>query len=444
MKIKTFKKGGIHPPENKLTATMPICSLPVAPELCLYLSQCIGAPSKAVVKTGDKVSAGQLIAEAGGFVGAPIHSPVNGTVGKIELKRSAQGFWQEAISIVPDAEAPLENNFISRTEEEIKNLTPEDIRNIVGNSGIVGLGGATFPTKVKLTVPQGKKAEYILINGAECEPYLTCDDRLMQESPDEIVKGGVLLLRAAEAAKIIIGIEDNKPQAIRDIQEAVTKNGLNDQISTVPLKKKYPQGSEKQLIKALTGKTVPAGGLPIDTGCIVDNVATAFAVYEAVYLNKPLFERILTVSGKGFEKPGNYRVINGTPVEFILQQCGGLPQSYEEGKLIAGGPMMGRAVSDLSSYATKGLSGLVFLQATETLRRDVLPCIRCSKCITVCPMGLEPYLFMMLAGAKDWDTMNRHGVMNCLECGCCSYACPASRPLLDMIKLGKQELRKRK
>lgn len=438
MKFKTFHKGGVHPPENKLTDDKPIRDLPLPSELVLPLSQCIGAPSKPVVKAGDKVVRHQMIAEAGGFVGAPIHSPVNGMIKKIEAVRNPQGLWQEAIIITPDPDHALEEKIETRNKQEIEKLTPKEIIEIVSKSGIVGLGGAAFPTHVKLSVPEGKYVDTILINGAECEPYLTCDDRLMQAEAENILKGALLILKATNAKKCIVGIEENKPDAIKKMTEAARNFPL---VKIQALKKKYPQGSEKQLIVALTGRIVPAGCLPVDCHCVVDNVATAFAVYEAVYHGKPLVERIVTVSGKELSDPGNFKVLNGTTITFLLENAGGIPA--DAGKIIAGGPMMGRAISALEAPATKGLSGVVVMSLKESERKNSQPCIRCAACVSACPMGLEPYLFMQQAEARFWQDMNQHGVMNCIECGCCSYSCPASRPLLDWIRYGKSVLRKK-
>ncbi len=435
----TFKKGGIHPPENKITADKPIVAAPVPTEVRIMLSQSIGVPAKPIVKPGDTVTSGQMIAEAAGFVSAPVHSPVKGVVKKIEPTRTPQGIWQDSIVISVEA---LDNDSLSlkpRTDDEVRRLSSEEIVSIIGESGIVGLGGATFPTKVKLTIPKGKIATTVLINGAECEPYLTCDDALMREEANKIVKGAQLIMRATGARECFIGIEDNKPEAIAAMTKAVNSVAS---MGVVTLKKKYPQGSEKQLIYAITGKIVPAGGLPIETGCIVDNVATAYAIYDAIYNRKPLTDRVVTVTGPSLSNPGNFLVKNGTPIDDIIKFAGGLPE--DTGKVIAGGPMMGRAISCLEATATKGLSGIVVLPELESVRKPSQPCIRCSKCIYVCPMGLEPYLFMLQADVRMWESMAEHGVMNCLECGCCSYACPANRPILDMIKLGKQELRKSK
>ncbi len=435
----TFKKGGIHPPDNKITADKPIVAAPVPTEERIMLSQSIGVPAKPIVKPGDTVTSGQMIAEAAGFVSAPVHSPVKGVVKKIEPTRTPQGIWQDSIVISVEA---LDNDSLSlkpRTDDEVRRLSSEEIVSIIGESGIVGLGGATFPTRVKLTIPKGKIATTVLINGAECEPYLTCDDALMREEANKIVKGAQLIMRATGARECFIGIEDNKPEAIAAMTKAVNSVAS---MGVVTLKKKYPQGSEKQLIYAITGKIVPAGGLPIETGCIVDNVATAYAIYDAIYNRKPLTDRVVTVTGPSLSNPGNFFVKNGTPIDDIIKFAGGLPE--DTGKVIAGGPMMGRAISCLEATATKGLSGIVVLPASESVRKLSQPCIRCSKCIYVCPMGLEPYLFMLQADVRMWESMAEHGVMNCLECGCCSYACPANRPILDMIKLGKQELRKSK
>lgn len=437
--MKTFKPGGIHPPQEKLTAGLPIVELPVPGELRVMLSQNIGAPAKPIVKAGDQVTRGEMIAEATAFVSAPIHSPVNGTIKKIEPTRTPQGIWQDSIVIAPNTENPCDANFKGRTRDEVERLTPEKIVEIIGDAGIVGMGGAAFPTRVKLSVPKGKKATTVILNGAECEPYLTCDDALMRKEGKKIVLGLRLIMKAVGADTGIIGIENNKPEAIEKMKDAAMTHA---KVTVEILAAKYPQGSEKQLIFALTGKAVPAGGLPIETGCIVDNVATAYAVYQAVYEGKPLIERVVTVTGKKVSNPGNFIVKNGTPLSAILEFAGGVPE--DTGKIIAGGPMMGRAISSLESTAVKGLSGLVLMPESESTRREPRPCIRCARCISVCPMGLEPYLFMMQAENSVWEGMAEHGVMNCLECGSCSYICPASRPLLDYIKLGKQELRKQK
>lgn len=436
--MHTFRKGGIHPPESKITAGFPV--IPVSPsgEIRIMLSQSIGAPSNPVVKPGDHVEAGQMIAEAAGFVSAPLHTPVSGTVKKIEPTRTPQGIWQDSIVIAPDELQPATLGS-PRSDDEVNRLSPEEIVRLVGGAGIVGLGGATFPTAVKLTVPKGKKATTVILNGAECEPYLTCDDALMRMSAKEIIRGMALIMRATGAQEGIVGIEANKPEAIAAMKEAAYSYAG---ITVETLATKYPQGSEKQLIQALTGRVVPAGALPIETGCIVDNVATAFAVHDAVYNRHPLVSRIVTVTGPSLSNPGNFLVPLGTPISRLIEMAGGMPE--DTGKIIAGGPMMGRAVSHPDATSTKGLSGVVVLPLSMSRRKPVKPCIRCSQCISACPMGLEPYLLMLQGDAGMWQEMAASGVMNCLECGSCSYVCPASRPLLDIIKLGKQELRKKK
>lgn len=437
--MKTFKKGGIHPKANKLTDHSPIQDLPSPQEVRLFLSQCIGAPAKPIVKPGDHVCQGQMVAEAGGFVSAPIHSPVCGTVKKIEPVRDGQGLWKDAIIIASDESQECETPE-PRTKEEVDALTPKEIVEIIGNAGIVGLGGATFPTRVKLSPPEGKIPEFILINGAECEPFLTCDDLLMQTSPEAIAEGARLLMRSVNVDKCIIGIEENKPEAIKAMTKAAESiPGM----SVVVLKKKYPQGGEKQLIQALTGREVPDGGLPVDVGAIVDNVATAYAVYDAIWNRRPLTERIVTVTGPDVENPGNFRVKFGSNVQSLLEKAGGIPAGTS--CLIAGGPMMGRAMMITDTPTSKGMSGLLMLpQSMARHPREWNNCIRCGSCIDVCPMGLEPYLLMSLAERAMWLEMKERHNLSCIECGSCEYTCPSKRPLLDFIKLGKSELRKLK
>lgn len=438
--MKTFRKGGIHPPEDKLTADIPVQAIATPKELRLILSQCIGAPSKCIVKPGESVLRGQMIAEAGGFVGAPIHSPVSGTVKKIEKVRNVKGLWADAV-VIETAEELAGHEFAPKNEVSGANadIDPKEIIKIVGDSGIVGLGGATFPTRVKLSVPEGKHADYILINGAECEPYLTCDDRLMREHPEDIVKGTELLMKASGAPKAVIGIEENKPEAIAEMKKAVASN---PNIEVVVLVKKYPQGSEKQLIEALTGRRVPPGALPIDVSCIVDNVATAAAVYEAVNNNKVLTERVITVTGPEVEKPGNYLVPFGTSLRELIEVAGGLPETT--GKVIAGGPMMGQAVADLDAPTTKGVSGVLILPESQSCRPEPEACVRCARCVSVCCMGLSPYLIAQQSAKGFYAEAKANNALSCLECGSCQYICPSARPLLDYIRLAKAEIRKLK
>lgn len=434
--MKTFRKGGIHPDADKITADKPIIPVNPSGTLRLMLSQSIGAPAKAIVKPNDYVTPGQKIAEASSFVSAPVHSPVAGTVKKIENIRNPRGLWQESILIETDMEASHVVPENPRSREEIEELSADEIIKEIGEAGIVGLGGATFPTRVKLSVPDGKRAEFILLNGAECEPYLTCDDLLMRTNPREIILGTLLIMKATSAPRAIIGIEENKPDAIKALSSVASEY---DNIDVVTLKKKYPQGSEKQLIEALTGRRVPPGALPIDAGTIVDNVATAFSIWEAIYLRKPLTHRIVTVTGPSLTAPGNFLAPFGISIQTMIDQAGGLPE--DTGKVICGGPMMGQAVADTEAPTTKGTSGILILPADVSERKDSGPCIRCANCVSACPMGLEPYLIMLQAQRSYWEDAKHHDALSCLECGCCSYICPAHRPLLDYIKLAKNRIR---
>lgn len=443
--LKRFRKGGVHPNPMKITAGRPIESTRAPREVRLLLSQHIGAPAKCIVKPNEEVAAGQKIAEAGGFVSAPVHTPIAGKVKKIEIVRDAQGLWKEAVWIEAadnGEETPAEIGFDDskplRSQEEIDALQPKEIIDIVGEAGIVGLGGAAFPTRVKLTIPEGKKAEIFILNGAECEPFLTCDDALMRRYPREIVEGLRYLMKATGTPSGIIGIEANKPEAIRAMQNAVTEW---PEIEVVPLKTAYPQGGEKQLIQAVSGRVVPAGGLPIDAGAVVDNVATAFAVFRAVKFGEPLMKRVVTVTGVDLADGGNYIAANGMNTGDLLAIAGGLPENT--GKIIGGGPMMGRAVSNVDAPLVKGSGGILVVPEKESRRGKTSPCIRCCRCVTACPMSLEPYLLQSLGEFALADEAKDAGVLNCLECGCCSYVCPSNRPIVDYIRLSKLQLRKK-
>ena len=431
--MKTFKLGGVHPHDNKeFSAHRPIieCGLPT--KAIIPLVQHIGAPAQAVVEKGQKIKVGELIAKAGGFVSANIHSPYSGTVNKIDTYVDGWGMRQQAIFIDVEGDEWLED--IDRTPTVVRecNLEPKQIIDKIAAAGIVGLGGACFPTQVKLMPPPGKKAEVLIVNGVECEPYLTCDHQLMLEHGEEIVIGIQLLLKALGINKAIIGIEANKPDAIARMKE-LTNRTLG--ISVQPLKMKYPQGGEKQLIDACIGRQVPSGALPIEVGAVVDNVATIYAVYEAVQKNKPLISRVMTVTGKSLTNPGNYQVRFGTPLTEVVALAGGVPE--DTGKIIGGGPMMGRAMNSIDMPANKRVSGLLFLPENESRRVEPENCIRCGKCLGACPMGLEPYLLAKLSEHEMWDELEDHNVMDCIDCGCCLFTCPSHRPLLDYIRLGK-------
>ncbi|MBN1415003.1 MAG: electron transport complex subunit RsxC [Bacteroidales bacterium] len=435
--LKTFTKGGIHPPENKLSSDCRIRDLKIPATVIIPLGQHLGAPAVPVVNRGDNVKTGQLIAKGEGFVSSGIHASVSGKVSKIEDAVDISGFKRPAVFIETSGDEWIESIDRSPALSTTISITGPEIITRISEMGIVGLGGATFPTHVKLTVPRGKKAECLLINGVECEPYLTADHALMIEKGEEIMVGIQILKRALNVDRAIIGIENNKPDAIRNLQILAKKY---KGIEVTGLKVKYPQGGEKQLIQALLKREVPSGGLPVDVGVVAFNVGTTFAVYEAVQKNKPLFERIVTVTGKSLKKPSNFRVRIGTQIADLLEAAGGLPD--DTGKIIAGGPMMGKAVASTEVPVVKGSSGILLLPAFESHRRKTEPCIRCSKCVSVCPMGLEPYLLMPLAQKGLYDNLEEEKVMDCIECGSCSYTCPADRPLLDYIRLGKAHVGK--
>jgi len=430
--LKTFKLGGVHPPEHKISADKAIQVLEIPKTVSIPVSQHIGAPAVAMVNRGDEVKVGQVIAKSGGFVSANIHSSVSGKVKKIDIIPDSSGYPKTGIVI--DVAGDEWEETIDQSQELVKSFdfSSKEIIDKIMAAGIVGLGGATFPTHVKLVPPKGMKAEMLIINGVECEPYLTSDHRLMMEKPDEILVGTLLLMKAMGVEKGFIGIENNKPDAISLLSEKA-KDYSN--IEVISLKVKYPQGGEKQLIKAVTGREVPSGGLPIAVGTVVSNVGTAFAVYEAVQKNKPLFERIVTVTGKSVENPSNFKVRIGTPVTELIEAAGGTPE--DTGKIISGGPMMGKAISKTDVSVTKGTSGILLIKKTEAKRNDTIACIRCSRCVSVCPMGLEPFLLMTVSEKQMWEAVENNKVMDCIECGSCSYTCPSNRPLLDYIRLGK-------
>lgn len=434
--MNTFRIGGVHPHDNKqYSAHQPITECPLPQKAIIPLVQHIGAPAQPVVEKGQKVKVGELIAKAGGFVSANIHSPFSGTITKIDSTLDAWGMRMPAIFMDVEGDEWLDN--IDRTPALVREcqLEGKAIVDKIAEAGIVGLGGACFPTHVKLLPPPGKKAEVLIVNGVECEPYLTCDHQLMLEHGEEIIVGIQILMRALNIQKAIIGIEKNKPDAIKHMQDLASKV-LGVEVK--PLKLKYPQGGEKQLIDACIGRQVPSGALPIEVGAVVDNVATIYAVYEAVQKNKPLISRVMTVTGKSMTKPGNYSVRFGTPLSDVVALAGGVPE--DTGKIIGGGPMMGRAMNNINMPANKRVSGLLFMSEKESVRVEPENCIRCGKCVSACPMGLEPYLLSKQAQLQMWDEMEQHSVMDCIECGCCLYTCPSHQPLLDYIRMGKAKV----
>ena len=430
--LKTFKLGGIHPPENKFSEGAGIQTPPLPKEVVIPLAQNLGAPSQPVVKKGAMVKVGTLIGRGEGFVAANVHSSVSGKVTKVDKFLDASGYKRPAVVIKVDGDEWEDSIKTSHTVIREISLEPKEIIDRVSDMGIVGLGGATFPSHVKLMVPDGKKAEYLIINGVECEPYLTADHRLMLEKGEECMVGISILMKALGTDKAIIGIENNKPNAIAHLTELAKEF---DGITVQPLKVKYPQGGEKQLIKACLDREVPSGKLPIEVGCVVNNIGTAFAVYEAVQLNKPLMERVVTITGKSIATPSNFMARVGTPVSHLVEQAGGVPDNT--GKVVNGGPMMGKAITSLDIPVVKGTSGILFFRDEEAKRIPETNCIRCGRCISACPMGLEPGVLSTYVENQRWDEAEADNIMDCVECGSCQYTCPAASPILDYLRLGK-------
>lgn len=433
MFLKTFSKGGVHPEENKISHDSPIQVQPIPKTVSILLGQHIGKPAAPVVSRGDEVKVGTLIAKADGFVSANIHSSVSGKVKKIETILDASGYQKPCITIQCDGEDIWEET-IDRTPEIVRDikLSSEEIIQRIAECGIVGMGGATFPTNVKLMPPKDATPECVIINGAECEPYLTADHRTMLERGEEVLIGLQILMKSVGVTKGYVAIENNKRDAIDKLtQLASTMPG----IEIIPMKVKYPQGGEKQLIDTVLKRRVASGKLPVTEGAIVQNVGTALAVYEAVQKHKPLVERVVTVTGKAVKNPCNLLVRIGTPLSELIETAGGMPRSTA--KLVSGGPMMGKAVYSDEIPVAKGTSGVLMLLEEDTKRRPMRNCIRCAKCVGACPMGLNPAFLMRDTVYRDWDALEANHVYDCIECGSCSFICPANRPLLDHIRMGK-------
>ena len=436
MKLKTFSMGGVHPEENKITAEVATVVAPLPQQAIFPLSQHIGAPAKPVVNRGDKVKVGTLIAEANGFVSAPIYSSVSGTVLKVDTAIDATGYRKPAIYINVEGdewEESIDRSETLETLDKHPELTPEEIVNRIKVAGVTGMGGAGFPTFIKLCPPPTAKAECVILNGVECEPYITSDYRLMMEHADEILVGLDLLMKGAKVERGYIGIEDNKPEAIKLFEQ---KTANDPRIEIVALAKKYPQGGEKQLVDAVINRQVPAPpAIPVNVGAIVQNVGTAYAVYQAVMKNKPLFERYTTVTGKQLKNPGNFLVRMGTPMCELIDLCGGMPEG--DNKVLAGGPMMGKSVVSTDVTVCKGTNSITILTDADAHRKAAQPCIRCGKCVSACPMGLEPYLLATLSSFKEWERLEAEQVTSCISCGSCQFTCPSHRPILDNILQGK-------
>lgn len=442
--MKTFSIGGIHPNDSKISKDCAIEILPAPSVVYISVAQHLGAPATPCVAVGDKVKAGQVIAEPAGFISAYVHSSVSGTVKSIGPRKDIAGNNMTHIEIVVEGDEWIEGVDLSDT---LVAEIPQDNKEILEKikmCGVVGLGGATFPAHVKLSPPPGKKAECLILNGAECEPYLTSDYRIMLEKSKEIVVGAAIMKQVLGGCPAVIGVEENKPQAIKAMSEAVaelqrTAKGYEG-ISVQSLKKKYPQGGEKQLIDAVMKRQVKSMGLPIDVGAVVQNVATSLAVYEAVQKNKPLVTNVMTITGDclPMDRQHNYQFRIGYPLSYIAEYAGGVPQ--EAAKIISGGPMMGKAIANLDATTVKGSSSLLYLTAEQTVRGVESSCIRCGKCAEACPMGLEPFLLNKYARNGMMDELEENAVQDCIECGCCLYSCPANIPLLDIIRLAKGDV----
>ncbi len=440
--MKTFSIGGVHPDDRKISAGCAIEVLPVPKTVYISMAQHLGAPAKPVVVPGDKVKTGQIIGEPAGFISAFVHSSVSGTVKSVGPRKDLAGNPVTHVEIEVNGDEWMEG---IDTSDTLAAEVPADVQFIIDRikgNGVVGLGGATFPTNVKLCPPPGKKADILILNGAECEPYLTSDYRIMIEKSRQIVVGAALMKKVLGVGRVVIGIEENKPEAIAMMSEAVRELAVSSPdyagMEVMTLKKKYPQGGEKQLIDAVTRRQVKSMGLPIDVGAVVQNVATSLAVYEAVQKNKPLIDNTVTVTGECFPKQSNLLVRVGTPISYIIDFLGGMPE--DAAKVISGGPMMGKAVSNLDAATLKGTSSVLFLTEAQTRRKPETNCIRCGKCAEACPMGLEPFLLNKLARNGMTDELEQNAVQDCIECGCCLYTCPANIPLLDYIRVAKGEV----
>jgi len=430
--------GGIHPSYNKISRKSKIGVAPIPKTVVLPLQQHIGAPCEPLVEKGDKVKIGQKIAESKGFVSAPIHSSISGIVKAIE--DMPHPVLTKTKAIIIESDGPLEYHESVQKRENINELSPKELIEIIKQAGIVGLGGAAFPTHVKLSPPPDKKIDTVILNGAECEPYLTCDHRLMLENTEAIIKGFMLIKRILNAKTAIIGIEDNKENAIAFMRNKIHDLNLTDKVKIESLHTKYPQGGEKMLIAATTARKVPAGGLPMDVGCLVSNVATCKAIYDAVWEGKPLVDRLVTITG-AVSTPKNLLVRLGTSYKELIEQCG---VKGPVGKIISGGPMMGIAQYTADVPVIKGTSGILVQLQNEVVKDDSHDCIRCSRCVDTCPMNLMPTTIAKLAEYDEIDRAEENFAMDCFECGCCSFVCPSKIPLTHWIKYAKSEITKKK
>ena len=433
MRLKTFKKG-VHPEEYKhLSEKKSLERLPIPGEVFIPVHQHIGAPCRPLVEKGQEVKTGEIIGQSTGFVSSPVHASISGKVKAVKNFPNPLGVNSLMIHIVGNGED--EWGDLPDETQDWENLNNEEIIGRIQKAGIVGLGGAAFPTHVKLTSPKEKPIDTFILNGCECEPYLTADHRMMVEQTGDVVLGTRILMKVLNVKQAVIGIENNKPDAIEAMEKA-TK--VFDNIEVIPLKVKYPQGAEKMLIKATIDRDVPAGGLPLDVGVVVNNVGTAVAVADAVMRRKPLIERVVTVTGDGIKEPKNVIARIGTPFQNLVDFCGGLTDDTV--KIIMGGPMMGVAQHSLNVPVIKATSGILCLTGRTVLKNKEYPCIQCGTCIGACPMNLLPTSLARYAQAGNWQTAKDLGIMNCIECGSCAFVCPSKIPLVHQIRIGKQKV----
>ena len=435
----TFSIGGIHPDDNKISRNRAIEVLPLPGTMYVSMAQHLGAPAKPVVAVGDKVLTGQVIAEPGGFISAFVHSPASGTVKSIGPRKDLAGNPMTHIEIEVEGDEWVEGVDLSDT---LVTEIPADsaaILDKIKSCGVVGLGGATFPTHVKLNPGPQARPECLILNGAECEPFLTSDYRILLEKTREIIVGAAIMQKVLGGIRTVIAIEENKPEAIKAVKAALAELPY-DNITVLTMKKRYPQGGEKQLIDAVMKRQVKSGALPVSVGAVVQNVGTSLAVYEAVQKNKPLITNVLTVTGDCLpeEKQHNYLFRIGMPLSYIAEVAGGIPETAA--KIVSGGPMMGKAVANADASTVKGSSSILYLSEAFTKRGEESACIRCGRCADACPMGLEPFLLRRLYNAGDLEALEENAVQDCIECGCCLYSCPANIPLLDNIRMAKGQV----
>ncbi|NLE16022.1 MAG: electron transport complex subunit RsxC [Spirochaetales bacterium] len=434
-KVPTFSKGGVHPDDKKVfSRSQSIERLPMPSEFIVALSQHLGAPAKALKTKGDTVLKGEKIGESAGFISADVHSPVNGVIKEVRRVTLANSVQCDAFVIVPDAEQPDQKSEML----DWKGQSSADLLAKIKDFGIVGMGGATFPAHVKFTVPRDKKVEAFVVNGVECEPYLTADYRIMLEKGEEALEGAMICAKIIQAQRIIVGVEMNKPDCIAHLKDIANRKGYP--IEIMGLKMKYPQGDEKQLLKATINREIPSGKLPLDVGAVVANIGTCNAVYEAIVLGKSLYERVISVTGECIAKPKNVLAPVGTKVSDLLAFCGGF--SSEPEKLVSGGPMMGFSFFDMETPITKGSSGLLALPPQKKVRSTA--CLNCGRCVAACPIGLMPAKLYRLVTNGHYEEAMQTSLMDCKECGCCSYVCPAHLPLVHTMKTGKKLGRKKK